>query len=113
MVDSMVHGINIYQNIISLVKLYHDSFFKILKQKTKNKKIRINQLVFILFIIFVVPISAFAQPGFDDDVADTPIDGGTILLTVASMAFGVKKVINKSYLEKVYLLETKLISVVQ
>jgi hypothetical protein len=61
-------------------------------------KIRINQRVLILFIIFVVPISAFAQPGFDDDVADTPIDGGTILLTVASIAFGVKKVINKSYL---------------
>ena len=51
-----------------------------------------------MFIIFVIPISAFAQPGFDDDVADTPIDGGTILLTVASIAFGVKKVINKSYL---------------
>jgi hypothetical protein len=42
---------------------------------------------------------AFAQPGFD--VTDTPIDGGTILFTVASMAFGVRKVINKSYLEKV------------
>jgi hypothetical protein len=104
----MVHVINIYQNIISLVKLNHDSFFK-----TKNKKIKINQLLLILFIIFVIPISAFAQPGFDDDVADTPINGGTILLTVASIAFGVKKVINKSYLEKVYLLDTALTSVVQ
>jgi hypothetical protein len=46
---------------------------------------------------------AFTEPGFDDDVTDTPIDGGTILLTVASIAFGVKKMLHKSYLKKVKL----------
>jgi hypothetical protein len=48
---------------------------------------------------FVLNNSAFAQPEFDDDVTDTPIDGGIILLTVASIAYGVKKMLKKSDLE--------------
>jgi hypothetical protein len=48
---------------------------------------------------FVLNNSAFAQPVFNDDFADTPIDGGIILLTVASIAYGVKKMFNKSKLE--------------
>ncbi len=57
------------------------------------------QLVFVQFIMFVLHNSAFAQPEFDDDVTDTPIDGGIILLTAASIAYGVKKMFNKSNLE--------------
>jgi hypothetical protein len=33
-----------------------------------------------------------AQPGFDDDVEDTPIDGGISLLVGAGIAYGFKKV---------------------
>jgi hypothetical protein len=32
-----------------------------------------------------------AQPGFDDDIEDTPIDGGLVILAIAGAAFGMKK----------------------
>ena len=32
-----------------------------------------------------------AQPGFDDDVEDTPIDGGITLVMAAGLAYGLKK----------------------
>jgi hypothetical protein len=32
-----------------------------------------------------------AQPGFDDDIQDTPIDGGMVVLAIAGAAFGAKK----------------------
>ncbi len=62
-------------------------------------KIKIFQLAFVLFIMFVLHDSAFAQPEFDDDVTDTPIDGGIVILTIASITYGVKKLFNKSKLE--------------
>jgi hypothetical protein len=36
--------------------------------------------------------SLFAQPGFDDDVQDLPIDGGVAILVATGIAFGVKKI---------------------
>jgi hypothetical protein len=33
-----------------------------------------------------------AQPGFDDDVADTPIDGGIAILIASGLIFGAKKI---------------------
>ncbi len=32
-----------------------------------------------------------AQPGFDDDVTDTPIDGGLTLVMAAGLAYGLSK----------------------
>ncbi len=32
-----------------------------------------------------------AQPGFDDDVTDTPIDGGISLVMAAGLAYGATK----------------------
>jgi hypothetical protein len=32
-----------------------------------------------------------AQPGFDDDIQDTPVDGGITLVLVAGAAYGAKK----------------------
>jgi hypothetical protein len=32
-----------------------------------------------------------AQPGFDDDVEDTPIDGGISLVVVAGLAYGLSR----------------------
>lgn len=49
---------------------------------------------FFLIAIFVCLtfVAAFAQgPGFDDDVVDTPIDGGAALLLAASASYGYKK----------------------
>jgi hypothetical protein len=36
-----------------------------------------------------------AQPGFDDDVQDTPIDGGVSLLLAAGLAYGISKKVDK------------------
>ena len=32
-----------------------------------------------------------AQPGFDDDVQDTPIDGGVSLVLAAGLAYGLSR----------------------
>jgi hypothetical protein len=36
-----------------------------------------------------------AQPGFDDDVEDTPIDGGVSLVLVAGLAYGLSRKVGK------------------
>ena len=37
--------------------------------------------------------SAFAQgPGFDEDVEDTPIDGGVTAIAAAVLGYGMKKI---------------------
>jgi len=47
---------------------------------------------FILFcILFILPTFLNAQPVFDDDVNDVPIDGGLSLLVAAGIGYGAKK----------------------
>jgi hypothetical protein len=36
-----------------------------------------------------------AQPGFDDNVDDVPVDGGITLLIAAGMGYGIKRINNK------------------
>ncbi len=36
-----------------------------------------------------------AQPGFDDDVTDTPVDGGVTLVLAAGLAYGVRRIKKK------------------
>jgi len=36
-----------------------------------------------------------AQPGFDDDVEDTPIDGSISVVIMAGAIYGLKKIKNK------------------
>jgi hypothetical protein len=36
-----------------------------------------------------------AQPGFDDDVQDTPIDGGVSLVLAAGLAYGLSRKVGK------------------
>lgn len=38
----------------------------------------------------------FAQPGFEDDVDDVPVDGGITLLIAAGAVYGIKKVVDTS-----------------
>ena len=42
-------------------------------------------------IILLLPTVLHAQPGFTDDTADAPIDGGLSLLIVSGVGYGVKK----------------------
>lgn len=41
------------------------------------------------------PLSA--QPTFDDDVDDTPIDGGVSLLLAAGLAYGLSRKVEKRF----------------
>lgn len=53
-----------------------------------------NKLLIRLFFlaIFYLPLNTFAQaPNFNDDVSDTPIDGGVGILLAAGIGYGVKK----------------------
>jgi len=56
----------------------------------------IIKISFALLLALAIGTSAFAQgePGFDDDVEDTPIDGGIGLLVGAGIAYGIKKAYN-------------------
>lgn len=47
--------------------------------------------------LIVTPVLLFAQgPGFDDDVEDTPIDGGATILLATAVGYGYKKLKDKS-----------------
>jgi hypothetical protein len=53
---------------------------------------------FIILVALSLPYnSTFAQPGFDDDVEDTPIGGGVGLLIAAGVCYGIKKVRNGEF----------------
>lgn len=50
----------------------------------------------MLFVALILPALVNAQPVFDDDVNDIPIDGGLSLLVAAGVGYGAKKM-NKKY----------------
>jgi hypothetical protein len=55
-------------------------------------KLKISTIVTICFIAAVIlPSLVHAQPVFDDDVNDVPIDGGLSLLIAAGVGYGAKK----------------------
>lgn len=50
--------------------------------------------LFIILLFGMFQLTNFevnAQPGFDDDVEDTPIDGGVGILLASGLAFGAQK----------------------
>ncbi|OYU95906.1 MAG: hypothetical protein CFE21_05695 [Bacteroidetes bacterium B1(2017)] len=58
------------------------------------KKYILSGIIALALFLVSAP-SLFAQPGFDDDVSDAPIDGGIALLVGAGIAFGFKKKVNE------------------
>ncbi|MFY7899687.1 MAG: PID-CTERM protein-sorting domain-containing protein [Chitinophagaceae bacterium] len=64
-----------------------------MKTKLKIRVSHINTI--LLLLIILLPMIASAQPGFDDDVNDVPIDGGLSLLVAAGVGYGVKKMRDK------------------
>ena len=54
------------------------------------KKISTIQILALLAVLFL-PTLLHAQPGFDDEVNDVPIDGGLSLLVAAGVGYGAKK----------------------
>jgi hypothetical protein len=55
-----------------------------------KQKISVLAILVVVLIIFL-PSLIHAQPVFDDDVNDVPVDGGLSLLLVAGVGYGVKK----------------------
>ncbi len=57
-------------------------------------------IIIIAAILASVTFTANAQPGstggFEDEPQDTPVDGGIILLVSAGVAYGYKKMKNRS-----------------
>lgn len=57
----------------------------------------------IPFICILLLLTAYCQlptaraqgPGFEEDVEDTPIDGGVTLIAAAAVGYGVKKMAGK------------------
>jgi len=61
-------------------------------------KLKTNQLLsyfILLCILFILPTFLNAQPVFDDDVNDIPVDGGLSLLVAAGVGYGAKKLKEK------------------
>jgi hypothetical protein len=59
-------------------------------------KLNIKTIATLCFIAaLIIPSLAHAQPGFDDDVNDVPVDGGLSLLVAAGVGYGAKKLREK------------------
>ncbi len=55
-------------------------------------KKHILTIILSIALFLISTPSLFAQPGFDDDVQDTPIDGGISLLVATGIGYGIKKI---------------------
>ena len=51
-----------------------------------------KKILLLTSMLFSLTFAAMAQPEFEDDVDDVPLDGGISLLVGAGLAFGAKKV---------------------
>ena len=49
-------------------------------------------LTTLSFILALTLSNLSAQPGFDDDVTDTPRDGGISILLIAGAGYGLSKI---------------------
>jgi len=58
-----------------------------------KKYINISSIGIVLMLL--LPTILLAQPGFDDDVSDVPLDGGLSLLIAAGIGYGAKRIKNK------------------
>jgi hypothetical protein len=50
-----------------------------------------TKVITALLLLLVLPSLSYANAGFDDDVMDTPIDGGLSLLVAAGVGYGAKQ----------------------
>jgi len=61
----------------------------------KLKSTQLLSYFILLCILFILPTFLHAQPGFDDDVNDVPVDVGLSLLVAAGVGYGAKKLREK------------------
>ncbi len=64
-------------------------------------QLNIKIILTICFLAaLIIPSLTHAQPVFDDDVNDVPIDGGLSLLVAAGVGYGAKKMRDKKMNQK-------------
>ncbi len=59
--------------------------------KKLKKTVPFICLLFLLTAYCQLPTAQAQGPGFDEDVEDTPIDGGVTLIAAAAVGYGIKK----------------------
>lgn len=62
--------------------------------KSLKKTILFSAL--LLTTYFQLPTALAQGPGFDEEVEDTPIDGGVTLIMAAAATYGIKKLKRKA-----------------
>lgn len=55
--------------------------------------------IFAIALFLQIPLVLSAQPGFEDDVDDVPLDGGISVLLMAGAAYGAKKIYQSKQLK--------------
>lgn len=60
-----------------------------------NKKRAIQKILLTTITCFTVMLVQAQGPGFEDDVEDTPIDGGATLILAAAAGYGYKKITDR------------------
>ncbi|MDZ4668333.1 MAG: hypothetical protein SGJ00_10660 [bacterium] len=73
------------QKIITLVTTQN----RVTQENTHN---RITKKISLLILLFLNTLATFAQPEFDDDIVDTPVDGITRLLLLSAISYGARKI---------------------
>ena len=85
-----------FENKASSLTLQLFQLFEPIKlNKMQFNKIQIITLSLMLLVL-VFPALSHAQPGFDDEVNDVPVDGGLSLLVAAGVGYGAKKLRKKN-----------------
>lgn len=58
-------------------------------------------LLFVILLMLLSPVISNAQPGFEEDTRDVPVDGGLSILIAAGGAYVLrKKTIKKALIDK-------------
>ena len=60
--------------------------------KKLNKIIPFACILILLTACCQLPNALAQGPGFDEDVEDTPVDGGVTLIAAAAIGYGIKKI---------------------
>ena len=85
-----------FENKASSLTLQLFQLFEPIKlNKMQFNKIQIITLSLMLLVL-IFPAISQAQPGFDDEVNDVPVDGGLSLLVAAGVGYGAKKLRKKN-----------------
>lgn len=60
-----------------------------------NNKLAKYGLLLVALVCLTLTVVKAQGPGFDDDVEDTPIDGGVAFIMVAAAGYGYKKIADR------------------